>query len=68
MAGAVVGSSAAAGEALPVADGEQVGAELVDLVEQTGLGGCGQAEDGDDGSHADGDTECGQPCPQRSRA
>jgi hypothetical protein len=28
----------AAGDALPVADGEQVGAELVDLVEQAGLG------------------------------
>ena len=53
-----------AGEALPVADGEQVGAELVDLVEQAGLGGGGQAEDGDDGSHADGDTESGQPGPQ----
>ena len=54
----------AAGEALAVADGEQVGAELVDLVEQAGLGGGGQAEHGDDGGHADGDTESGQPGPQ----
>ena len=54
----------AAGEALAVADGEQVGAELVDLGQQAGLGGGGQAEHGDDGGHADGDTERGQPGPQ----
>ena len=54
----------AAGEALAVADGEQVGAELVDLGQQAGLGGGGQAEHGDDGGHADGDAESGQPGPQ----
>ena len=54
----------AAGEALAVADGEQVGAELVDLGQQAGLGGGRQAEHGDDGGHADGDTESGQPGPQ----
>ena len=54
----------AAGEALAVADGEQVGAELVDLGQQAGLGGGGQAEHGDDRGHADGDTERGQPGPQ----
>ena len=46
-------------EVLTGADGEQVGAELVDLVEQAGLGRGGYPEDGDDGSHADGDAECG---------
>ena len=57
-----------AGEALAVADGEQVGAELVDLVEQAGLGGGGQAEHGDDGGDADRDTESGQPGPQLAGA
>jgi len=50
-------------EVLTVADGEQVGAELVDLVEQACLGGSGESEDGDDGRHADGDTESRQSGP-----
>jgi hypothetical protein len=54
----------AASEALAVADGEQVGAELVDLGQEAGLGGRGQAEDGDDGGYADGDAESGESGPQ----
>jgi len=53
----------AAGEVLAVTDGEQVGAELVDLIEQAGLGRGGQAEHGDDGGHPDGDAEGGHPGP-----
>ncbi len=62
MAGALVGQfGGGAGEALAVADGQQVGAELVDFVQQAGLGGRGQAEHGDDGCHADRDPESRQP-------
>ncbi len=54
----------AAAEALAVADGEQVGAELVDLGQQAGLGGGRQAKHGDDGGHADRDAESRQRGPQ----
>ena len=61
IAGAREGSSAVcAGEGLAVGDGEQVGAEPVDLGEQPGLGGGGEAEHGDDRGDADGDPERGQ--------
>ena len=54
----------ATGQALAVADGEQIGAELVDLRQQAGLGGRGETEHGDDRGHTDGDPERGQPSPQ----
>jgi hypothetical protein len=46
-----------AGEGLPVGDGEQVGAQAADLGQQRGLGGGGQAEDGDDRRDADRDAQ-----------
>ena len=49
-----------AAEGLPVGDGEQVGAQLVDLGQQPGLGGGGEAEHGDDRGDADRDAERGQ--------
>ncbi len=55
-------------QGLAVGDGEQVGAELVDLAEQAGLGGGGEAEHGDDRGDADGDAECRQRCPDASSA
>ena len=55
-------------EGLAVGDGEQVGAQPVDLGEQPSLGGCGEAEDGHDGGDADGDAQRGQAGPQRAGA
>ena len=48
-----------AAEGLPVGDGEQVGAQFADLVQQPGLGGGREAEHGDDRGDADGDAERG---------
>src|SRR5262249_49180678 len=44
-------------DALAVDDREQVGAEPVDLGEEVGLAGAGDAEDGDDRGDADRDPE-----------
>ena len=69
MAGAALGSSAVlAGEGLAVCDDEQVGAEGGDLVQQAGRGGRGEAEDGHDGGHADGDAQGGEPGSQLAGA
>ncbi len=46
-----------AGEGLPVGDGQQVGAQRPDLGQQRGLGGGGQAQDGDDRGDADRDAQ-----------
>jgi hypothetical protein len=46
-----------AAEVLTGADGEEVGAELVDLVEQAGLGGGGEPEHGHDRGDPDRDAE-----------
>ena len=53
-----------AGEGLPVGDGQQVGAQLGDLGQQRGLGGGGQAQDGDDRRDADRDAQRRQPGAQ----
>jgi hypothetical protein len=49
---------------LAVADCEQIGAELVDLVEQPRLRRGGEAQDGDNGGHANGDAEGGERSPK----
>ena len=54
----------AAEQRLPGGDGEQVGAELVDLGEQPGLGGRREAEHGDDRRDADRDPERREPGAQ----
>jgi hypothetical protein len=53
-----------AGQGLPVGDGEQVGAQPVDLGQQARLGGRREPEHGDDRGDADGDAQCGQRGPQ----
>ena len=55
-------------QGLAVGDGEQVGAELVDLGEQAGLRGGGEPEHGDDRGDADGDPERRQRRPDPARA
>ena len=52
----------------PVRDVEQVGAELVDLGEQAGLAGGGDAEHGDDRGDADRDPERRERGAQPARA
>ena len=54
----------AAGEGLPVGDGQQVGAQRLDLGQQRGGGGGGQAQDGDDRRDADRDAQRRQPGAQ----
>jgi hypothetical protein len=54
----------AAGEVLAVGDREQVGAQPCDLGVEAGRRGLRQAEDGDDGGHADPDPQRRQPGPQ----
>ena len=54
-----------AGEALSGLDGQQVRAQPVDLCDQTGLGGGGQAENAHDRRGPDRDPERGQRGPQR---
>ena len=46
-----------AGQGLPAGCGQQVGAERLDLGQQRGLGGGGQAQDGDDRRDADRDAQ-----------
>ena len=46
-----------AGEGLTAGDGQQVSAQLADLVQQPGLSGGGQAQDGDDCRDADRDAK-----------
>src|SRR5207253_8972843 len=46
-----------AGQGLPVADGQQVGAQRLDRGQQRGGGGGGQAQDGDDRRDADRDAQ-----------
>src|SRR6516165_5720099 len=51
-------------DGLPVGDGEQVGAQPVDLGQQPGLRGGRQPEHGHDGGHPDGDAQRRQGGPQ----
>jgi hypothetical protein len=57
-----------AGESLSGLDGQQVRAEPVDLRDQPGLGGGGQAEDADDRCRSDSDPERGERGAQRPGA
>ena len=55
-------------EGLAVGDGQQVGAQAVDLGQKAGLRGGGDAEHGDDGGDADGDAQGREAGPQLAGA